>query len=449
MPTNKTHRYAPLLAGFMALLLAACRPMAGDGLSRLVLVPPSPTTRAPIPTRSPRPTVVLPTPLPVGSATPDPVHAAARTAESVAWLTFAGLGPAAPATETLDQLDEAAQREGHVVLYADTARAVAAIQSFMHAYPAIEAEAHSSDSYDTYIRLTEDLRSGKPKADLYLVSDAPRTLALFDAKRLWNYLPPDLTPVLAQGMQEPLLVHHWTALMLICGGSLSQTNPITSWWDLTLPQWRGRITLPDPIENEPTLYLFVTLAQHGEEMADAYRDRFGRELALDADCPNAGYQWIKDILANKPLLLPGSADVAARVGSAGSQESWLGLCSYEQYAKVSQGKLAFTVLPDVAPAAGLKWPTYLGILDRCAHPQAAKLLVRWLMADATGKGGYAPWYEPGLYSSRIDMPDPQGAIPRQDLESRLWTPDYDFINAHLQAVRDHIAAHIGRPVGGR
>jgi len=47
------------------------------------------------------------------------------------------------------------------------------------------------------------------------------------------------------------------------------------------------------------------------------------------------------------------------------------------------------------------------------------------------------------------MPDPQGAIPRQDLESRLWTPDYDFINAHLQAVRDHIAAHIGRPVGGR
>ena len=441
------HAFA--LSILLILLLAACRPIAGDRPPRLVLVPPTPTLRPPTSTITTTLTLPLPTPQPQRSPTPNPAALATQAAESAAWLANAALGPYAPTGEPWEEVERRARAEGYVTLYADSARAVAAVESFMRAYPGLEAEAQASGSYDTYLRLAEDLQTNKRVADLYLVSDAPRTLALLDQAQLWSYLPPDLAPVLPQGMREPLLVHHWTALMLICSPVLSQTRPIESWWDLTLPQWRGRVALPDPINDERTLYLLVTLTQQSEELANAYRARFGRELVLDADCPNAGYQWIKDLLTNQPLLLPGDADVASKVGDPQSGEAWIGLCSLEQFAKVSLGKLAFTPLISVTPTAGLKWPTYLGVPDRCPHPQAAKLLALWLMGDAAGKGGYTPWYEPGLYPARTDVPDPPGAVPRQELEPRLWALDYTYINTHLQAVRDHVAAHIGRPVGGR
>lgn len=423
--------------------------MTEERLPPFALIPPSSTISPPTLTNTPTQTLSLPTPRPQRSPTPHLAATATRRAESFAWLANAALGPYASAQEPLEEMERHARAEGHVTLYADSARAIAAVESFMHAYPGLEAEIQALGSYDIYLRLAETLQNGRHEADLYLASDPPRTLSLLSQGQIHNYIPPDLASSLPQNMREPLLVHHWTALMLICSPTLSQTDPIKSWWDLTLPKWRGRVVLPDPINHEPTLYLLVTLAQHSEELAETYSSQFGRQLALDADCPNAGYQWIKDLLANQPVLLPGDADVAFKVGDPRSEEAWIGLCSYERFAKVGLGELSFTPLLEVAPAAGLRWPTYLGIVDRCLHPQSAKLLARWLMGDASGKGGYAPWYEPGLYPARADIPDPPGVLPRQALEARLWTPDYTYVNAHLQAVRDHVAAYIGHPVGGR
>jgi iron(III) transport system substrate-binding protein len=88
-------------------------------------------------------------------------------------------------------------------------------------------------------------------------------------------------------------------------------------------------------------------------------------------------------------------------------------------------------------------------VDQAPHPQAAKLLVRWLLGDANGGQGYAPWYQPGLYAARTDLADPHEAVARQQLEPRLWEFDVAFAVEHRAQVRDYVAAHIGRPVGGR
>lgn len=435
------------LVAFPLLFLAACQPLHDEELAPLVLLPPSFTPRSL--------SRITPTPSPLAAVnhtlygpTKDIAISLTRTAEARAWLTSAGLGPYASESETQREVESRAQAEGRVILYTDSAKALAAIESFMLAYPGLKAEAQASGSYDIYLRLINNLNE-EHKVDLYLVSDPPRTLALQDQGHLVNYLPADLVNAFPQEMREPLLVHHWTALIWIGSPVLSRTYSIKSWWDLTLPQWRGRVALPDPIRDERTLYVLTSLTQRSEELAAAYQAQFGHDLVLDADCPNAGYQWIKDLLTNQPLLLPGDADVAYKVGDPQSTEAWVGLCSYERFAKVCLGELSFLPLLDLAPAAGFRWPTYLGIVNRCSHPQAAKLLARWLLGDVAGRGGYTPWNMPGIYPGRIDIPDPPGAFSRQEVESRLWPMDYAYINAHLQAVRDHVAAHIGRPVGGR
>jgi iron(III) transport system substrate-binding protein len=342
-----------------------------------------------------------------------------------------------------------ARVEGRALLYSDAARAITAAEGFMSTYAGLDVEAYTLDSYDTYLRLMDDSQRGESGADVYMVSDAPRTVSLVAQKRLWNYVPAELVGVLSDTMRTPLLTHHWSAVTLIANSAQPPKPPVDNWWDLTRPEWRGRVALPDPILDERTLYLFVTLTQHAEELGQAYRAKFGRELVLDADCPNAGYQWIKQLLANQPVLLPGDAEVARLVGDPKADKPWLGLCGSEQYAKVRRGDLAFAMLPEVAPAAGMRWRTYVAIVDQAPHLNVAKLLVRWLMGDKAGQGGYAPWMEPGVYPARSDVPDPAGALPRQQLEPRVWDVDPVYILANKLSVRDHIAAHIGRPVGGR
>ncbi len=438
-----------ILLAILALCLIACQPMDGTTPPLLALLPPtatrSPTTPAPSPTPS-----RSPTPKPTNADPPKPLATVAVNPTSSAWLARAELASSNPLPENWERVRERARGEARVVLYSDTARALTAAESFMRAYAGITAEAYTLSSHDIYLRFLDDLQRGKPTADVYLVSDAPRTLQLWAQRRLWNYVPDNLAAVLPEPSRSPMLVHHWSAFTLVYNPKVSPQAPIDNWWDLTRPEWRGRVALPDPVGDERTFYLMATIAQHGEEFTQAYRAEFGRELVLDADCINGGYQWIKALLANQPILLTSDAEVAHLVGNAKADKAYIGLCGSEQYAKVQRGDLALTILyENMAPTAGLKWNTYLALVDQALHPNAAKLLVQWLMGDQAGRDGYAPWHESGIYPARSDVPDPKGAPPRQQLEQRLWEMDAAYIIADTQPVRDHIAAHIGRPVGGR
>lgn len=433
----------------LALCLAACQPIDGATLPPLAWLPPTATRSPTAPAPSPTPSRT-PIPSPTNADPPKPLATVTANATSLAWLVRAELASSNPLPEDWKRIRERARGEARVVLYSDTARALTAAESFTRAYAGMAAEAYTLGSHDIYLRLLDDLQRNKPTADVYLVSDAPRTLQLWAQRRLWTYVPGDLTAMLPEPSRSPMLVHHWSVFALVYNPQVSSQVPIDNWWDLTRPEWRGRVALPDPIGDERTFYLLATITQHGEEFAQAYRAEFGRELVLDADCINGGYQWIKALLANQPILLASDADVARLVGNVKADRAYVGLCGSEQYAKVQRGTLALTILyENLAPMAGFKWNTYLALVDQAPHPNAAKLFVQWLMGDQAGRDGYAPWHEPGIYPARSDVPDPKGAPPRRQLEQRLWEMDAAYIIANAQSVRDHIAAHIGRPVGGR
>jgi len=451
-------RYLALIL-WGSMCLTGCQPLERAAVPPFRALRPSPTkpvaastiTAVPAPTRTPTPEPVPP------QDTPDALATPTQDAAALAWQARSGAGSSTWGTEDEQPLQNLARAEGAVLLYSDTPRASNAAESFAEAYPGLNSEAYALSGLDIYLRLQEDLQRGQPLADVYLVSDGPRSLPLFAARRLWSYLPTAITSTLGEAPSgqvtssppAPPVTHHWSAVVVVFNSSLAKSPPVGNWWALTLPEWRGRVVLPDPLDHERTLYLLATLTQHAEELAQAYRAESGRELTLDADCPNAGYQWIKDLLRNEPVLVPGDAEVARRVGALQAQKLELGLCGMEQLARVRRGDIALAPLAGLAPAAGLRWRTYLGIVDRAPHPNAAKLLVRWLLGDAQGGQGYAPWYEPGYYPARSDVADPPGSLPRQELEPRLWELDAAYLADHLQAVRELVAAYLGRPLGGR
>ncbi len=309
----------PLLFIMLGLLaLMGCQPMVGNEPPPLMAVPSRSTSVTQNLANTPRATAtVIPTHTPAPSATPGQAasQSIATVTPDTAWVERAGLGAYAPAEEDWAQIESRAMAEGYVVLYGDTSRAERSLDGFMQAYPGLEAEVYALGSEDIYLRLLADINVGRPTADVYLVADAPRTLELLQKGYLVNYVPPELRAVLPEDAQGPLLTHHWTALTMAYNPQVGHKPDVDSWWDLTRPEWRGKVVLPDPLIDERMLYLLATVVEHSDAMFAMYQQEFGQDLALDEDCPNAGYQWIKDLYANDPRWMVGDAEVAGAVGN--------------------------------------------------------------------------------------------------------------------------------------
>ena len=432
-------RYVIVIALLASLLACTCQPLPASGTVpplKLVLV----TSRTPSVTPSatatptPWPTVrftAMPTPSPTPplEVTATPVQASKNWAQRVGLL--------APAAVPWDQLVAEAIAEASVVLYTDSGRAMTALQELTLQVTELVADGYVADSLDVYLRLQAETESGQHLADVVLVSDADRSWGLLQQNRIWTYVPPDLAGLLDGAVQNGLLTHHWTAVTWVYNPRLGEPA-ITNWWDLTEPAWAGRVVMADPRADERIFVLLAAMEEHTEQLASAYRTRYGRDLVLDEICPNAACQWFKALLANKPVLLYGDAEVAQYMGGADVEEARIGLCGLEQLAHVQAGDVSIYPLVGLEPFTGLLSRTYIAIADQAPHPQAAKLAVRWLMGDPGCSRGWDPFCMPGFYSPRSDIPDPEGAPAGRDLLPRLWETNPQYFVEHQLGLHDWV-----------
>src|SRR3546814_6728607 len=60
-------------------------------------------------------------------------------------------------------------------------------------------------------------------------------------------------------------------------------SPVTNLWQLTLPEWTGKVLMVDPTQRGELLDLLTQIALSGDEMAAAYQAQFGKDIAVDSD----------------------------------------------------------------------------------------------------------------------------------------------------------------------
>ena len=85
-------------------------------------------------------------------------------------------------------------------------------------------------------------------------------------------------------------------------------SPITNVWQLTEPQWKGKMTMQNPLDNL-SWGSWITGFCVGEEpdrLAEAYKNLYGEELKLSDGCENAGFEFLKRLHANEPIFTASS-----------------------------------------------------------------------------------------------------------------------------------------------
>lgn len=313
----------------------------------------------------------------------------------------------------------------------------------MTLYPEIQVEAVDMGTKDAILTVQHEQATGEHRCDVYFAGNAPvLSQELLASGQAWTFVPTDLTQVLREEHRGPL-VQRFSVDVLIYNTDAYEAPPIDSWWDLTRPEWTGDTVMADPLHRSDGMYLFVAMVQHAGDMALAYETEFGESIRLDQECESAGYQWIKDFLKARPVFVAGGIEVAEAVGTPDQFDPPLGICPYAQYSKAIRHSLYFEPIFDLLPFSSVPVPSCLAIADGAPHPNAAKLMIRWLMGDPSQEqmAGFGPWWILGEYSPRSDIPAPAHARPWPEVASSAWSLDYQFAYQEVNRVREFWLAH--------
>ncbi|NUR50562.1 MAG: ABC transporter substrate-binding protein [Hamadaea sp.] len=311
------------------------------------------------------------------------------TAAAACAPSSSGTGSGAPipsasvqdaASFDLNALVEAAKKEGSVLAYDSSGDIVEVAKAFEAKY-GIKAEGVKSKSGDTAEKMTRENQAGNVTIDVTLFEDGPVLVGeLLPRNIVSTWIPPDLAKDIPEANRNPLLVLSKANVWAYNTALYPEGCPVKSLWELTEAKWAGKVVLQDPL-GKPTLvqWLSQTVGHGADALAKDYQTHTGS--ALQASEANAGWEWMKRLAKNKPVLTKADEDTAAAVAAPQQKEPRLGLMSISKFRDVEEKGYKMAVCQGLTPWVGFSYDKYGAIATKSQHPNAAKLFIHFVMTQ--------------------------------------------------------------------
>jgi iron(III) transport system substrate-binding protein len=340
-------------------------------------------------------------------------------------------------SQTEAELYELAKQEGQVTVYSISSRITAVKTSFEKQYPGVTVNAFDISSNELHEKVTREHDAGVYNADLVHIKDEDgaiyQELVLPGIFNL--YYPSDLVSHIAESSRKYAMPLYVELAQWFYNSELYSAPPVSSWWDLTKPEWKSRLVLQDPLSANTYLINFTAFVQNAKLFEDDYEKVFGEKLVLSPGCPTAGHELIKRLVENDLILESSSDAVCEAVGTKGQKGP--GLLGWAASSKLRKNESDGWVLApiNITPATSLQNQNNLYIVDHAPHPSAAKLLLRWMIGGTDGKGdGFKPFNTLGGWSVRDDVIPASGNPPLSEV--RTFDGDPNYLYANVPEIKD-------------
>ncbi len=301
----------------------------------------------------------------------------------------------------LDALIEAARAEPPLTVFDSTGKIVGMAETFAETY-GLEAVGQKVKAPEQLEMISREAMAGNVQGDVFIIGDAPAAIAqLLPSGFATSWVSPDQTDKIVPEYQDPLVVVNsnnvWTY-----NTELYETCPVGNVWELTEPEWNGRVAMQDPLGKPVYTDWFNQMEMHHDDaMAAAYEAHFGKPLDTSQDSATA--QWVRAMAANAPLLGSSDSNAAEAVGAPGQEAGFMGLMSSAKYRENADSGFRLGLCDGIKPFIGF---TNSGVGLMAAgtdSPNAAKLFLRWVMTAE----GIAPQAQDGKMSSNTEVGLPE------------------------------------------
>jgi iron(III) transport system substrate-binding protein len=361
------------------------------------------------------------------------------------WAKDNGVGPYTPETEDWAAIEEAAKKEGSVVVYSNSSKIEKLIEPWNELYPDIELAGGDTD--DIAVKMSAEQQAGNVVGDVWFNSDGHLLYGEFVPNQwLWWYTPPGVVIEDASPERPFAMARRSVDVVGYNNEIRTEGCPVNNWWQFTEPELKGKFFMEDPLSDSSTTAKIALFVQHADDMAAAYQELYGKEWTTDEayspDIENAGYLFLKKLAKNEPGIQPGGDEVDSAFATLGMSPDvepgygWTGLSSYEA---TMEGELAMAPCYGLKPVVGILKASYLGIANNAPHPNAAKLFIKFALSEA----GFDPWNQFGAYPAAVGLPIAEGMPPRDEID--LWPSDDLFAYQFMSSIRDFWAINLLAP----
>lgn len=301
-------------------------------------------------------------------------------------------------TATFEELLAAGKENGKpLTIYTTHSVINDAIEAFMIKYELDGKIEYSSTQIGDTNQITQvatEVAQGVDGADIIFIQDGGRVLTdLVEEGYVYNWYNKEIQDLVGEDC-EPLLVWDYCNKVFIynvnAGDKSFADGEINNIWYATDPQYAGAVCMKDPSSEGVNMNFLVNLTsdENAAKMADAYKAYYGKDIVLDADCPNAGYQFIKMLYKNGMVL--GSSDSTIAKDTAASDKKMSALITLNKYKKSvgkrDDGSANMNFAQDVNPVAGFIYPIYGLQVKNADNPELAKAFLIWLYSAEGWKG---------------------------------------------------------------
>lgn len=357
-------------------------------------------------------------------------------ADGVSWAEKANLDK----YETTDELYEKAKEEGEVVVYTATSAVEDIGLSFEKEYPGIKAKVTKVSDPDILEKLRREHEAGVHNADIIFGkgTNGAWVKELLGNGIIHDYKPEEIVKNMAEPYKSsPGLGMVTELITVLYNTDVYDEPPFDNWWDLTTPEWKGKVMMKDPLKAADIQGVFMTMVKHSDEMEKAYKEKFGEEIVLN-DTENAGYEFVKRLLENDAVLMSSMGDSVDAVAESTQDSPPIAIASTTKLRDVVEKGAPIAMSTDLQPKISVPDVTKVFFVDQAPNSSAAKLFVRWMFGGEDGNGeGFAPFRDnPGVFTTRTDMSyENELGLPSIDALN-LWEADEDFYYENERKMRD-------------
>ena len=331
--------------------------------------------------------------------------------------------------------EEALKEDTTINVYATSSKMMKVEESFEKAYPGLDLVVSDLDNDEVLSKAKIEHDTGNITADVLQTKDVNGNVfhEWYNQDILEPYYPKDICSHIDEGnLKYGYPLYASQSMWYYNTKAFPDGQPIHSWWEIIEKKDDGtqkyRLFTKEIGQESAYLSLFASFINNADEMAQSYKDTYGKDLeytydasSFDFDVPenNAGVEYLWRFSQAKMTFISDGDELVLAVHNSTAEDPALCLASAGKIGNRDESGYDIAWCLNLEPYTALLNLECLFIAKGTNSPAGARLFIRYVTGGADGKSeGMKPFKKEGNWPIRDDVEDKKNPAKLTELGAR-------------------------------
>ena len=331
--------------------------------------------------------------------------------------------------------EEALKEDTTINVYATSSKMMKVEEGFEAAYPGLDLVVSDLKTDEVLSKAKIEHDTGNITADVLQTKDVNGNVfhEWYNQDILEPYYPKDICSHIDEGYLKygyPLYASQ--SMWYYNTKAFPDGQPIHSWWEIIEKKDDGtqkyRLFTKEIGQESAYLSLFASFINNADEMAQSYKDTYGKDLeytydasSFDFEVPenNAGVEYLWRFSQAKMTFISDGDELVLAVHNSTAEDPALCLASAGKIGNRDESGYDIAWCLNLEPYTALLNLECLFIAKGTNSPAGARLFIRYVTGGADGKSeGMKPFKKEGNWPVRDDVEDKKNPAKLSELGAR-------------------------------